>query len=158
MTSKQAIPQGFEQRTSDIVGTWDAEAGPIYFIPTHASVGDSKTFDKTKPSLLIFGKLTRETALKTKGDEDAETGQLLGQPGDQIGVWAKAGMREIASLCGVEVFMVRDPASDKDVGKGNDMKAYVVASKSTGTMIPIASDRRDRSAGSRTFLDAPASK
>lgn len=150
------IPEGFEERTSDIVGIWATDQGPIRCIPSHAVVGDGKKFDKSKPSLLIFAKLTAECKLQVKGDEDEETSYIDGQPGDLVGIWAKPGMKDIASLQGVEVFLMRDPAKDKDVGKGNDLKGYMVASKeSPNRMIPINTDRRDLSKGHRTFLDAP---
>lgn len=150
--------EGFEERSSDIVGTWDSDAGPIRFVPTHASVSDSKKFDKTKPSTLIFGKLTAEAPLKRRSedeDEDAET--FVGKPGDLVGVWAKPGMRDIATLCGVEVIIMRDAAKDKNTNKGNDMKGFRVLSRETpGVLIPITSDRREHSAGVKTYLDLPS--
>jgi len=148
------LPEGFESRSSDIVGTWNPEAGPIRFIPTHAIVGDGKKFDKTKPSLLIFGKLTVDTMLSAKGEEDDEREEVQGKAGELVGVWAKPGMKDIATLCEVEVFMVRTPEKDKDVGKGNDMKTYLCASKTNPNKpIPITVDRRDLSKGTRTILD-----
>jgi hypothetical protein len=152
--TQHTLPEGFESRSSDIVGTWDTESGPIRFIPTHAIVADGKKFDKTKPSCLIFGKLTVDTVLLAKGDEDDEKEKIQGKAGDNVGVWAKPGMKDIANLCGVEVFMVRTPEKDKDVGKGNDMKTYLVASKSNPNKpIPITVDRRDLSKGNRCILD-----
>jgi len=153
------VPQGFEERTSDIVGVWDPDKGPIFFVPSHAAVGDGKKFDKTKPSLLIFGKLTADCALKVKArdeDEDGASGTVQGKAGDLVGVWAKPGMKDIATLCGVEVFLTVDPSKDRDTGKGKKMKGYRVASKDEpNTLIPIRSDRRDLSKGTRCFLDAP---
>lgn len=157
--SKQAmsqpnLPEGFESRSSDIVGTWNVDKGPIRFIPTHAIVGDGKKFDKAKPSCLIFGKLTVDTPLLSKGDEDDEKEEIQGKAGDLVGVWAKPGMKDIATLCGVEVFMVRTPEKDKDVDKGNPMKAYLVASKvNPNKPIPLTADRRDASKGVRCILD-----
>lgn len=155
-----SLPEGFEERTTDIVGTWDPDRGPIRFIPSHASVGDGKKFDKTKPSLLIFGKLTAPCVVVVKSEDDnqdAEKPTVLAKAGDLVGVWAKPGMKDIANLCGVEVFMARNPAKDRDTGKGEKMKAYTIGSKEQpNRIIPIHHDRRDASKGVRCFLD-PAS-
>lgn len=156
--SFSSLPAGFELRTSDIVGTWHVDSGPVQFIPSHAVVGDGKRFDATKPSLLIFGKLTAPCKVVTKGDDDAddEKSVIDAKKGDLIGVWAKPGMKEIANLCGTEVFLCRFPGGDIDTGKGEKMKAYRVASKEApNKLIPITADRRDKAVGNRTFLDPP---
>lgn len=154
--SPVALPEGFQDRSSNIVGVWDPESGPIQFVPSHAIVTDSKTFDKTKPSTLLFGKLTKPTILKTKGDEDDDDAVLVeGRPGDLVGVWVKPGMRDIAGLGGVEVFMARDPSEDKDVDKGNDMKGFRIGSVKTGTRIELSTDLRDKSKGTRCIFDPP---
>lgn len=150
------MPEGFADRTSDIVGTWDPDRGGILFIPSHASVGDGKKFDKTKPSLLIFGKLAGPAWVKVKADDDDDKPGVMAKAGDLVGVWAKPGMKDIATLCGVEVWMVRDLTKDRDTGKGEKMKGYRVTSKEEpNTLIPIRTDRRDLSKGVRCFLDAP---
>ena len=56
-------------------------------------------------------------------------------------------------LCGVAVFLARDPRKDLNTGKGEPMKGYMVASSEMGTQIPITEDRREKSKGSKTFLD-----
>jgi len=149
-----SVPQGFEERTSDIVGTWNADKGPIIFTPLYATVSDGKKY-KNKPSLLIFGRLNAECVLNVKGDDDDDDKPtVVGKPGDLVGVWGKHGMRDLATLCGVEVFMARDVTKDRDTGKDEKMKGYRVGSKEDpNTLIPIRTDRRDASRGERTFLD-----
>lgn len=150
------LPEGFEERTSDIVGIWNPETmSQLCFIPTHAVVGDGKKFDKTKPSCLIFGKLTKPVMLQLKSDEDEDdVEEIQGKPGDLIGVWAKPGMKNIAMLCDVEVIMWREPDKDKDIGKGNDLKGFKVFSKvNPNKLIPLQADRRDLSSGNRCILD-----
>lgn len=148
--------EGFEERSSDIVGVWNPESMTVLrFVPSHAIVGDAKKFDKTKPSCLIFGKLTHPVLLQNRGEEDEPAETFMGKAGDLIGVWAKPGMKDLATLCGVEVHMFRNPEKDKDIGKGNDLKAFKVLSKETpNKLIPITIDRRDLSKGQRCILDA----
>jgi len=150
-----AMQAGYADRTSDIVGTWDSSKGPIHFIPSHAIVSDGKKY-KDKPSLLIFGKLVADCMVNVKQrdeDESDEKPVVLAKAGDMVGVWAKHGMKDIANLCGVKVFMFRDPTKDRDTGKDEKMKGYSVGSPDEGTLIPIRSDRREVSRGVRTFLD-----
>lgn len=155
-TAPVALPEGFTDRNSDIVGVWDSESGPLFFIPEHAIATDSKKFDKTKPSVLLFGSLTRPAILKTKGDEDDDDAVTVqGEPGDAVGVWVKPGMRDIVNLGGVEVFLSRDESKDKDIGKGNDMKGFRVGSKAVGRRIELSNDLRDKSKGTRCMFDPP---
>ena len=148
------MPEGYADRTSDIVGTWDSSKGPIHFIPSHAIVSDGKKY-KDKPSLLIFGKLVADCMVnvKQRDEDDGDKPVIQARKGDLVGVWAKHGMKDIASLAGVEVFMFRDPLKDRDTGKDEKMKGYSVGSPSEGTPILIRTDRRDVSRGVRTFLD-----
>ena len=151
------LPKGAKERSSDIVGTWDPErSGPIACIPQHATVQDGKKFDKTKPMCLIFVTLTKPCMVAVKGDEDDDDERPLKQAnaGDMVGIWAKPGMRDIRMFCGAEVFLARDPSRDKDIGKGNDMKAFrVVSANDGGKLIPLSEDRRDKSKGTRCILD-----
>jgi hypothetical protein len=150
-------PEGFTKRSSDIIGIWDPDEGPIRCIPRHAKLSDSKKFDKTKPSILIFAELTSECMLRVKAeDEDDEADLIVGEPGDLVGIWGKPGMRDIRNLCNVEIFMFQD--GEKDIGKGNPMKVYDISSAETGTLIPISGDTRDKSAGADTFLDPPKAR
>lgn len=145
---------GAKIRTSDIVGVWDPEiSGPIVCIPHHAVVGDGKKFDKAKPSCLIFAELVRPIKVSTSREDSEEKTFVDAQVGELVGIWAKPGMKDIRGLCGVAVVMARDPSKDKDVDKGNDMKGFRVASKATGTMIPLTEDRREKSKGVRCILD-----
>lgn len=140
---------GATVRSSDAIGFWDSEnGGPIVIIPRHAAAFDSKKFDPTKPSVLIFAELVKDATVLTSDGE-----VVSGKAGELIGIFAKPGMRQIRNMCGVTTFLARDSRKDINTGKGNDMKGYMVASQETGSVIPITDDRRDKSRGSKTFLD-----
>lgn len=143
------VPEGYEARSTDIVGFWDPEKSPsLHFIPLEAKLFDSD-LDASKPSTLIFGKLVDGCLLKTpKGDEDTE-----GEPGDLIGVWFKPGMAALKDLCGVKVFMY--PTGEMETGKPNPMKTFDIHSRSKGTRIPVTDDKRDKSKHVTTLLSGP---
>ena len=142
------IPEGYEQRSTDIVGFWDPEASPsIHFIPLEAKLFDSQ-LDPAKPSTLLFGKLVDACMLKTPDDESIE-----GAPGDLIGVWFKPGMAALKDLAGVKAFMY--PTGEMDTGKPNPMKTYEVHSQRKGTRIPVTDDKREKSRFVTTLLSGP---
>lgn len=157
----------FEERGGDVVGIWSGDpqkaGNPCHFIPIDCVMGDSKKFDKTKPSILIFGKLCSECLLTIKSDDedDEDSDEVIGKPGDLIGVWFKPGMAALKNLGGVEVLLdyKRDEDGamlEKDIGKGNPMKLYSVKSKTPGGRLQVRADRREKSKNTPTFLDDTA--
>lgn len=134
MTEYQ-LPAGFQERSSDVVGFWKPEKGPIQFVPRGAFLMDN-TLKSTNVSILLIGNLTKETVIADAEDDSERKGRI----GDVVGVWYKPGMKDIYSLGGVEVFMLEN--GEKDVGKPSPMKKYVVASAKLGSPIPVLADRR----------------
>lgn len=148
---------GAKEHSSDIQGTWDSDdpSNPIICIPKYAAVGDGKKFDKSKPSLLIFVELVHPCRVNVKSDnEDSEPVTEMAPKGALVGIWGKPGMRDMRDFCGQTILIVRDPKKDKDIGKGNDLKGYRIGhTTQPDKRIPILTDRRDASKGTRCFLD-----
>jgi hypothetical protein len=149
IASRPALPEGFKKVDSDIIGFWQSDMGPIFFVPEEATVSDSK-LEPQKPSGLIRGTLVQgcEALLNSDGE------QVVGKPGDRVGVWAKPGMRELKALAGAKVFMFAD--GEKDTGKPNAMALFEIATADgkLGNPLPIE-DRRKQSRGHASWL-APA--
>lgn len=139
-------PEGYQKRTDDVVGFWAPEFGPIHFIPQEASVSDSK-LEPAKQSGLIRGTLVDECTLLNADGEN-----VLGKPGDKVGVWAKPGMRPLRNLSGVKVFMYA--SGEKDTGKPNAMQLFEVCSAQEGDPLSV-DDRRKLSRGHGSWLAAP---
>jgi hypothetical protein len=148
---------GFRDHSSDIVGTWESETEDgkpnrgITFVPAFVTMGDSKKYDKTKPSILIFGRLTKPCVLMNNGDE------VVGQIGELAGVWYKPGMKDVRDAGGIETYIRRNPAKDKDIDRGNEMKGFDVLTldNRSGFILPIREDRRIESAHRKTVFDPP---
>lgn len=135
--------------TSDVVGYWNSDGEcPITGTPEEGVIALDSGIDKSKPSLLTKWKATVPTIVADQdGVED------VCKVGDLVGVWYKPGMRDIRTLGGVEVTMSRNPAKDKDTGKGNPMKAFEIRAAGMGRLLHITEDRRERSAGVPTIFD-----
>ena len=133
-------PAGYESRTSDIVGFWNPEKGPVHFVPRLARAFDSN-MDKKKPSVLIIGEAVDEMTvyLGEQGNQESVTAK----PKDMIGVWYKPGMSSIKKLADVPVFMY--PTGEQDTGKPNPMTTFFVGSRKEGNKLLVHDDYRDRS-------------
>lgn len=161
--SQQNQYDDYSERSGDIVGMWspdEEKPSPIHFTPLDVIMIDSKKFDKTKPSILVFGNLLSPCPfLVAKSDEDDEEGvSIEGKEGDLIGFWYKPGMRALRDLGGVPVLLdfKRDDEGammEKDVDKGNPMKLYSVKSPRPGGRLQVREDKRVVSKGAKTFLD-----
>ena len=139
------LPEGYLERTSDVVGFWDGDKGiPLHFIPESATLHDSD-ITPTNVSVLIKGRLVEPAEVYLGDDID------VADVGDLIGVWAKPGMKSIRDLAGVPVWVRQ--TGEKDVGKPSPMKTFTVASKEKGQPIPVEGDYRDKSAGKRHILE-----
>jgi hypothetical protein len=146
---KHELPKGFTDQSSDIIGFYDPDhQEAIHFIPKEAILQDSK-LDPKKVSILIIGELVADCQLAPGGED---TGEVIdGKSGDQIGIWAKPGMRSLRNLAGAEVYMYPDGA--KDTGKPNPMTVFKIGAKTRGEKLPVIEDRRDKSRLVETWLD-----
>lgn len=133
-------PAGYESRTSDIVGFWNPDQGPVHFVPRLCRAFDSNV-DNAKPSVLIIGESVGEQTvyMGEQGNQEA----VEAKPKDMIGVWYKPGMASIKNLADVAVFMY--PTGEQDTGKPNPMTTFFVGSKKEGTKLMVHDDYRKRS-------------
>lgn len=138
--------------TSDVVGFWDPEICPIHCIPKRANVGDGQ-LDSSKPSLLIFATLLASIPLYKVDSKTSERTTVQGKVGDLVGIWAKAGMRDVRNLADVPVLMYA--TGTVDVGKPNEMLGFEIRCPraSEGKPIQIVEDRREKSKDNPTFLE-----
>lgn len=131
-------PDGYEERTSDLVGFWDYELGPIHFIPMHAKAFDSH-IEALKPSIIIVGHAVGPQKLK-----DADDNAIECESNDLIGVWYKPGMIRLKDLAGLRVFMYY--SGEQDTGKVNPMKTFKVMTKEPkGQTLYLQDDYRKKS-------------
>lgn len=102
--------KGYEDKTEDMVGYWNEDApGYLHCVPRYAVLFDNKV-DPRNPSILIFATLLDPAPLLKK--EDDEKTEFMGKPGDQIGIFAKPGMRRIAKLADAKTLIQRDPTKE----------------------------------------------
>ena len=152
-----SLPSGtedYEDKTEDMVGYWNEDGGPIHCIPRYAVLFDNKV-EPRNASILIFATLLDPANLLKK--EDDEKTAFVGKPGDQIGIFAKPGMRRIAKLRDCKCLIQRDPTKDKDTGKPQPMKYFKVTNpkNSNEKQLQVMDDRRKESFERTTFLDPP---
>lgn len=147
--NKPAVPAGYEEVADDLVGYWDPEHfAMIHVIPREAKLFDSSQ-DETKPSVLIFCKLVDSAIVVNK---EGQTKTLVeAQPGDMVGIWGKAGMRQKMMVlanrdCYVSV------SGTKDVGKKEPMTTFsIMAKPARPSPLPLVEDRRDKSRRAETW-------
>lgn len=132
-----ALPDGYKEKSSDLIGFWDPSKGPLHFIPRFARVFDSKV-EPIKHSVIIMGQSVAAMTLTNADHEDVEC-----KAGDMVGVWYKPGMNAIKDLADVRVFMF--PSGVKDTGKPNPMVSYTVAHEKDGNPLLITDDYRKKS-------------
>lgn len=155
-----SLPSGtedYEDKTEDMIGYWNEDAGPIHCIPRYAVLFDNKV-EPRNASILIFATLLDPANLLKK--EDDEKTAFVGKPGDQIGIFAKPGMRRIGKLRDCKCLIQRDPTKDKDTGKPQPMKYFKVTNPKNSAEKPlqVMDDRRKESFERTTFLDPPGLK
>jgi len=138
------IPEGFSERSDDIVGTWNSDGPGIRCIPRFAKTFDSK-LDKSKPSVLLFAELVQPCDVATQDGDVIEA-----RAGEMVGIWVKPGMKAIARHRDVDTWIV--VKGEKDVGKASPMKLFTVASKHEGLPLEITEDYRVQSRGAPLLL------
>jgi len=132
-----AVPEGYKKRTTELVGFWNMEKGPVHFIPKFARVFDSD-IENSKPSILLIGDSVGGNPIMAKDGEEKTASDS--QP---IGIWYKPGMSAVKDLAGVKVFMYI--TGEQDTGKPNPMKTFDVLSKQDGQTLFITEDYRKKS-------------
>lgn len=142
------LPKGYVQESTDVVGFWVGEKGkPIHGVPLFVNLSDS-SIDESKPSALLFIRLVDPCKVCPADGEGKmkEREEIEAKPGDIVGVWFSAGMKDIAMAAGRKTFMLF--AGEKDVGKPSKLKVYkVLCEKGEPKRIPVREDRRTESAG-----------
>lgn len=147
-TKGAAPPSDYAKETTDVVGYWDGDGKlPIHGVPQFVNLMDS-SIDEYKPSALVFIRLMDPCMVKSADGEGkvAEREDIEAKPGDLVGVWFSAGMRDIAMAAGRPTYMIQSGL--KDVGKPSKMKVYDVRCKkgTTPKLLPVREDRRKSSA------------
>jgi len=130
------IPEGFRERSADLVGFFDAEHGTCRFIPTSAKAIDNGA-DARKVSALIICEYVSGPVV------DADGEPVAAAEGDLVGLWYKPGMKGIANLRGEETILAY--SHEIDTGKPNPMKVFRVYSRNEGLPMEINEDHRKTS-------------
>lgn len=145
-----AGPEGdeWENVSRDVDGYYDPDKteGGLYFIPSAVRLLDNSQ-EKIKSSALLFGELTRPALLMTS-DTDKTKRKIVEFPkGATVGVWLKAGMKDLRNKAGASVWMGRNgsrPVRNRD----NDMALFKVMrlkGSEKGARLELADDVRDES-------------
>jgi len=130
-SSRFTVPEGFEEQTSDLAGTWAPEDGDsAELIPLYASVSDSSV-EPTKPSVLITCKACKP--VKPCKNRDGEPVTVA--PNDLVGIWYKAGMKAIIELANSRILIGRD--GELDTGKPSAMVVFRVYASRTAPRAPL---------------------
>lgn len=119
-------PEGYETVSTDVAAYWEPKNGPLYWIPQRIRLMDN-TQDAGKSSALIIGLLDHEPqTLITNAATKRERVPHQFQPGTVVGVWAKAGMRDLLDLAGAKVWMA--PAGKREMRGGgrNPMQLFEI--------------------------------
>lgn len=131
-------PDGYEERTSDLVGFWNHELGPVHFVPLYAKAFDSH-IEPNKPSVIVVGHSVDANKLV-----DSDGHEFVCASGDLIGVWYKPGMIRLKNLANIRVFM--QYSGEQDTGKPNAMKTFKVMSREKeGSELKLQDDYRKKS-------------
>jgi hypothetical protein len=105
---KFAAPEGFERVSVDVQAYWEpAISGPIVWVPQSVRLLDNSQSPE-KSSALIIGELLEPAKLKANAQDKKDRVIKEFDKGTAVGVWAKAGMRELLTLGGAEVWMAPD--------------------------------------------------
>ena len=131
------LPANYKEKTSDLIGFWNPEKGPVHFIPRFARSFDSKV-EQHKTSIIIMGEAIDAMTLLNKDHDEVSC-----KKGDMIGVWYKPGMNAIKDLADVAVFMY--PSGQQATGKPNPMTTFKVGHQRDGNPLLITDDFRKKS-------------
>ncbi len=103
--TKFTTPAGFDRVSFTVEGYYDPkETGQMIWTPRRVRLIDNSQ-ESTKSSALILGELVEPATLgTTEQDKDERSFQVMPK-GTSVGVWAKAGMKELLLLGGAIVWM-----------------------------------------------------
>lgn len=140
-------PSGLEKISQDVVGFWDFEKGPVYFIPKEAVLIDS-SLNPTKVNILVLGKLVDSNPFLYLGEED-----ITGEVGELVGIWVRPGFaRQLKDCAGRKTWISPQTGEVPMKGKGkHPMKTFDLFSDTTqpDKAIPILRDARKESKNTR---------
>lgn len=149
--------EGFETVSQDVEGYYDPiKTGAIYFKPHSIRLIDNSQ-DSTKSSALLFGELTRPALLKKNAQKKEEQTMEQFEAGASVGIWVKAGMRDLLNLGGAEVWMVLS-GYRKLEGRDKPMAVFKckrLASGPKGERLALASDSREESLAEPAIVKNP---
>src|SRR4249920_611049 len=131
------LPANYKEKTSDLVGFWNPDKGPVHFVPRFARSFDSN-LEPTKHSIIIMGEAIDVMMVLNKDHDEVQC-----KAGDTIGVWYKPGMNAIKDLADVAVFMY--PSGHQETGKPNPMVTFKLAHQKDGNPLLITDDFRKKS-------------
>lgn len=126
------MPAGFEVVSDDVEAYWEPNMGPLLFIPKTVRLMDN-TQDKKKSSALILGELKQDATLMANAPKKEDRTPQEFKAGAAIGIWAKAGMRELSRLGGAVVWIAPDGKRPMGGGK-NDMQLFKIAKSAASTV------------------------
>ena len=134
------VPEGYEEQSSDLVGFWQPDKGPVHFIPLYARAFDNGV-EASKPSILIIG----QSVMSNSTLVDGEGAPVTSQSGELIGVWYKPGMNAVAKLANVRVYIQK--TGERDTGKPNPMTTFSVSKPQNahGNELFVTDDFRKKS-------------
>lgn len=130
--AQYAVPEGYETVSSDVAAYWEPKHGPLFFIPQSVRLMDN-TEDPSQSSCLILGTLNVKAHTLTKNAATKrDRVQEQFEPGTIIGVWAKAGMRDLINLGRAHVWMAPNGKREMPGGGRNAMQLFMITRHPAG--------------------------
>lgn len=149
-------PADFESVSTDVEAYWTATT-PIEFEPRGVRLLDNGK-EAAKSSCLVIAELKKPTMLRVNAAKKEE--QVLKEfpAGATIGIWAKAGMRDLQNLGGAHVWMAPNgKRSMKDKDK-NAMALFTIKrlkSSEKGSRLTLIEDARKKSRKEPALAENP---
>lgn len=124
------VPDGYEAVGSNVAGYWDPDqnegSGPIEFRITGVRLIDNGK-EKAKSSCLILAELLKPCPLIVNSPKKDEQVLKEFEAGTTVGIWAKAGMRDLQHQQGANLWMAPDGFRKMKDDDKNDMALFKVA-------------------------------
>lgn len=140
-------PEGFETVSQDVAGYWDPKlSGPMTWRPRAVRLVDN-TQEANKSSCLIFGELLAPAKLQKNAQKKDDRTFEVFPAGTSVGVWGKAGMRDLLELGGATVWTAPNGFRQLE-GRDKPMALFHNKRKTDGPKgekLTLVSDARDKS-------------